>query len=116
MIMATSAGHGQTHQSTRDNIDLIVHDVMLIAIPHSDRQEAQSCKLRIVRRKIELVSRQLLDDKLIIRNVVVEGFDNVVAIRVGKRKGSKTDRSSTMRVRISSNIQPILPPTLTVLC
>ena len=113
--MATSAGHRQTHKATRDNIDLIVHDVMLIAIPHSDRQEAQGCEPRVVRRKIQLICRQLLDNKLIIRNVFVKGFDNVVAIGIGKRKGSKTDRSPTMRVRVSSDVQPILPPTLTVL-
>jgi hypothetical protein len=61
----------------------------------------------------ERVSRDLLADELVIRNIGVEGTDDIVA--VGKGVGTLGIHLEAMRVGVADDIEPVLRPALAVM-
>ena len=102
--MATGARNGQSHQSARDDVDLIINHIVRIAKLHSDRQKTERGQLFCVVSQPELVGRELFNHKTIEGQVGIERPNNVVTVRVGKRKLFKTDGRSTVRVRIPCDV------------
>src|SRR6266850_2485725 len=85
VIVASSAGNGQTERSASDHVDAIIDNVVLvIEKTPPQRQETQCGKRMPVFSCTHLVGRNLLDQKLIVRFVVVESPHYIVAIRVGE--------------------------------
>ena len=114
MIVTSSTRNGQAKEASRDNVDLVVDNVVGIAELHANRKKAQRRELLSVISETKLIGGELLGDKLIVGQVSIERVDDVVAVRVGKRKLFKSDRRTTVRVGVPSDIQPMPTPMLAV--
>ena len=114
MIVASRAGHRQTHQATSDHIDLIVDRIVVVAKLHSDGKESQSCERGIPFGEPHLIGSDLLNEESIRRYVSIYGPNHVVAIRIGERETRETDRSPTVGIGVARDVQPMASPTLAV--
>src|SRR5439155_19702892 len=63
----------------------------------------------------QTVGRQLLEDKFIVRQIVVEGPNHIVAISVGIRKAALLVENVTFGVSIAGHVEPVSAPALAVL-
>ena len=67
MIMTPSAGHGQSHQSARHHVNLIINYIMRVAVLHADREKTQRGQCWIIRTQPQLIGSKLLNDEAIVR-------------------------------------------------
>src|SRR5919198_608286 len=84
MVVAAGTGDRQPQQPARDDVNPIVDDVRLIVQETpAEGEETQSGEGPFVFAKVQLVGGELLEDKPIKRQVVIESADDVVAVGVG---------------------------------
>lgn len=60
------------------------------------------------------VRRQLFADELVIRFIVIEGGDHVIAIGVGVRIPAGFTEDGPLRIRVAGNVQPVTAPTFAI--
>ena len=61
---------------------------------------------------VQLIAGQLLDDETIVRFVIIEGADDIIAIAPGVRPFIIVGES--VRIGISNHVEPMLAPLLTI--
>ena len=119
MIVATRAAHAQTEKRlARVHHDLIqrilpreaLGNVIRSNLPRQQhRRRDEKSRGRVL---VQSVTGDLLADEAVIRRVVIERLDHVVAIRPGVRTlGVDLE---AVRVRVTHDIQPVLRPALAV--
>ena len=116
VIVAARAGDSEAHEAAGNDIDAVVDDVVLVAKKTTaEREEAHRGERRFVVAERELVGGELLHEKLVERLVVVERADDVVAIRVGKRKAALgIAHEVALRVGVARDIEPEAAPAFAV--
>ena len=83
VVVAAGAGDAQAHQAAGDDVDPVVDDLVLVVEePAADGQEAERGEGPLVVAQGEAVGGDLLDDEAVVRLVLVERPDDVVAIGV----------------------------------
>ena len=123
MVVAASAGHRQAQHALGNDLDLLIVDV----IQHAPLVLLRDC-LRAQRKESggddaalvdivaiavrQQIARDLFPDELVVRHVVVERLDDVVAILPSVRIAVVL--VVARRVRIACHIQPVTAPALTV--
>src|SRR4051812_10827862 len=115
MIVATSALHSERHRSTCHSINAIIDYVMR----HTDEPSSagdESHRSEIGRSgRHELVRGDLEQEKLIVRQILVECPDHPIAISRRVDKSPFLARVNvSLRVRIARHIQPVATPSLTI--
>ena len=81
--MTACASDCEPHESTGNDVNPIIDDIVLsIKETSTQREESQRSQGTLVIAQAQMVSGQLLDDKTVIWQVLVEGTNNVVAVSV----------------------------------
>ena len=114
VIVASGASHGQPHQASRNDINLVVDHIVPVAVLHANGEEPQPREGRIIVLQTQLVGGDLLGDKPLVRHVGVEGADDVIPVRIRERKPRETNGTPTMSVGVAREIEPVTAPTLPV--
>ena len=121
MVVAAGATHRQSEKSFGINIDLIVHAVALVAPDVHRRVRGLTqvpkagplrglvpSRRRVNTRVFHQVAGNMLDHKVVIRHIGVEGAYNVVAIAISLR--NRIIRLVTAGLGKAHQIEPVLPP------
>ena len=119
VIVAARARAGEAHQPFRHDINAVVEDV--VEVPHetlADGEETERGELGYFRLRLgETVGGDLFDDELVVRQILVEGVNDVVAIsprvRV-ERLALAAALAVAGRVGVARDVEPVPRPTLAV--
>ncbi len=116
MVVATGARDRQAHETLRHHIDAVIDHVLLVAHEaFAHRKEAHRRHVALVVTLHHAVCGDLFQDELVEWLVLVEGLDDIVAIRPGKRIVRRaTVQAVTGVIRITRHVQPVTAPALTV--
>ena len=115
VVMAASTGDGQAQQSTGDDVDPVVDDLVLIEQEApADGQETQSGQRPVVAAARELIGRDLLDEELVVTEVGVERGDHVIAVGVGVGVAAILREDVTLGVGVAGDVEPVPAPTLAI--
>ena len=116
VVVAAGARDGQPHQPARHHVDPVVDDVVrVVEEPPAERQEAHRRQRPAVVARRQQVGGELLDDELVVRHVLVERADDVVAVgvrRTGSRRSSVED--VPLGVGVAGHVEPVPAPALAV--
>ena len=123
VIVAARAGYGQAEEALRDDVQLLVVDVVehlgLVLLGEGlgpEREQARRHDPAAVRHgavvRREKISRDLLLDETIVGEVLVEGRDHVVT--VAPRVGVAVVLVVAGRVRVAGHVEPVSSPALAV--
>src|SRR5262245_117484 len=115
MVVATRAPDGQTHETARNNINPVVDNVRLIVEKApAQSQKTHGCERAFVAAEWQLVGRNLFEDKSVKRQVFIESTNYIIAIGISVRISPLFLEHITLRVRVTSDIQPMPPPTFSI--
>ena len=118
VVVAARTRGGHAHEALRDDVNAVINDLVLIAheaLAH--REETHRRQRGLVLRRREPVAGNLLADELVVRKIVVERLDDVIAIGPRKRVVGLILRvvvPVAARVRVARHVQPVTAPTLAV--
>ena len=116
VVVTAGAGDGQAQQPATDDVDPVVDDVFLhVQEPPAERQKSQRRERIGVVLGTEAVGGDLLDHEGVVRLVLVQGADHVVAIGVRVRIAPLFLEDISLRVGVASDIEPVPPPALAVM-
>ena len=117
MVVATGTGDGQPKESLCGRIDALIDGVIDVLEALADGQEAEGGETRIIRRDArDAVGGELLDDELVVRLVVVDRVDHVIAIGPGIREAIILEERVThvdlqaAGIGIAGGIEPVAGP------
>ena len=120
MVVAAGALHGQAHDAAAhggDHVVKIIHPelrIVLFAEAHFCVVAQEASGDQPVMRDIgKLVARQLFFQKLVVREILVEGLDDVIPI--APRIGAIEIMFVAVGVGIPRHVQPVPAPALAVL-
>ena len=115
MVVTTGAGDRQAHQSAADDVDPIIDHVVDIAHEPASQSEKPQCRqgLCTVLRG-ETVGRDLLDQESVVRQVLIEGADDVVAVGVGPVVIRVLKQDVSLGVGIPRHVEPVASPPLAI--
>ena len=118
VVVAARARDGQAEETFGHRVDAVVDHVVRVIEPLADRDEAERGEPRVVGFDVrQLVRRELLDDELVVRLVLVERLDHVVAIGPGVGKAvvhPPVVPRAADGVGVARGIEPVAAPALTV--
>ena len=117
VVVAAGARHAEPEEAACDDVDPVVDDVVLpVHEAPADREEAHRREgLAPLRRQVEPVGGDLLEDEAVERHVVVEGVDDVVAIRVGVGvAGVAVAGEVAGGVGVAGDVEPVPRPAFAV--
>ena len=118
MVVALGATDGETHEGEAGILGDVVErflalldeirgvDVFRVEAEHAGGDQG------VVVVRLELVAGELLADKLVVRQVAVEGADDVVAVFVSV--GTETVLFVTFSFAVADDVEPMLCPALAV--
>ena len=125
MVVAARAGHGEAEHAARYGVDALValvgatlYRLGLIPYPRGSAEEA--CRLEIVGGGflVEQVAGELHLQEMVVGHVVVEGFDDPVAIDVGaiERHVAAATRieAANVVVGVARDIEPVPAPAFAI--
>ena len=117
MIVASRATDGKPHRAARDHINPVVNDVVLIfQKPPAQRQETQRRERTFIFAGCEPVGGDLFNQKLVVRFVLVESADDIIAVGVRKSKASLLAANEiTLGVSVTRHIQPVSSPAFAIM-
>src|SRR2546426_4484992 len=120
MVMTTRAVHGEPHKTLEGRADHVVEvlvaieRIILLAEPDARAYAVEgSGGHAVVGWVIELVGGELLDDELVVRLVVIQGLDHVIAIAPCCRQIAIVLEARA--VGVANDVQPVSSPTLAVM-
>ena len=88
-------------------------DALVVLV--SEGQEPHRRQSSIMFPETELVGGDLLEDKLVVRDVLIERIDDVVTVGVGESVSLLATVDRPFRIGVPCYIQPVPPPSLAVL-
>ena len=118
VIVAACAGDRHGEEAFADGIDAIVDDIVGISEAFADGEEAEGGEARVVWGDVgEFIGGELFDDELVVGFVVVEGFDDIVA--VGPSVGVTVIHFAVISftangIGVASGIEPVAAPAFAV--
>ena len=116
MIVTTSTTYRKSQQPPTDDVDAIVDNlVRKVVKARAHRQESERRERTFVIARFKLSGGQLLEHKLVEREISIERIDDIVTIRVGERVASRASVDVPFAVGIASHVEPAPCPALTVL-
>ena len=77
-------------------------------------RKPSACQCTSIASERQLVSRQLLDDEPIVRQILVQRSDHVIAVGIRPRKVGVLKQRVAFRVGITGHVEPMPPPTLAI--
>ena len=81
MVVTAGARHGESEEGLGARVDALVDDVVRVVEALTDGEEAECGEARIVGRDArDAIGSELLDDELVVRLIVVQRVDDVIAI------------------------------------
>src|SRR3954470_7808561 len=85
VIVTSRARHRQAERPPRHHVDAIVDDVVLIVKKSPPkRKKPERGQRALIPACVDLIGRQLFDQKPIVRLVLIEGAHDIIAISPGK--------------------------------
>ena len=116
VVVTASTADGQGHRPSADDVDAIVDDVVdVVQKPPTKRQESQRRQVRGTFWFRKQIGRELPNQKLVVRHVLVQRADDPVAISERERIIAVLGEDITLRVGVPRHIEPVAPPTFAVL-
>ena len=117
VVMAAGAGHGESHESPGDQVDLVIDDVVAVAEKRpADRQEPEGREIGRWHRRRHEVGRELERDEPVVGHVGGECADDPVAVGPGERvAGVLTIERIAHRVGVAGEVEPLPGPVLGML-
>ena len=108
MIVAARATDRQRHRPARDDIHLVIN-FLFGADARSAAPDGQKAERRQIARIVprQAISSNLLCQKLVVRQVFIEGANHPVAIGVSKGEQQDGGIADAHRVRIARHVQPM---------
>jgi hypothetical protein len=117
MVVAASATHGQSHERQGRRSDQIIQRVLPPALTSASAFGAEPQETgrdhRFLRVGRVLVARELFTNELIVRLIVVERFDHVIAI--APRLGTIHVELEAARIGVANQVEPVARPSLAVM-
>ena len=115
MIVTTRARDGEAHQATGDDVNTVINDFILpIQKRRPKARNPMAAKGRLSSPKV--IGSQLLNNKLIERQILIERAHYIIAVGVGIGIDSiATAKPVAARIRVSRHIQPMPRPAFTVM-
>ncbi len=117
VVVAARAGDRQPQKSLRRDVNPVVDDVGLIAVEVvAEGDESEGRQRRRGLAASQPVGGQLFPDELVVRHVVVERLDDVVAVGPGERveRTLPAPIVLSLAVGIAGNVEPVPPPPLAI--
>ncbi len=116
MVVASGAGDGEAHKASSDDVDAVVDDVVdSVGEASADGEEAHCGEGAFIGGEFEFVGGELFEDELVIREIIVEGTDDVVAIGVGIGVFGVLGEYVAFGVSVSGDVEPVACPANAVL-
>ena len=117
MIVTTRARHGEAHQAAGDDVNPVINDFILpIQKTPTQSQKPHGRQRPFIFTQFKVIGSQLLNDKLIERQILIERAHYIIAVGVGIGIDSiATAKSVAARIRVSRHIQPMPRPAFTVM-
>ena len=114
VIVAAGATDSQPHHTAGHHVDSVVYDVVrIVQKTPPQREEPHRGKRFLVGAQFQLVGSELLDDKPVVRQVSVEGVNDVIAISVRVSEEPRlVPGEVTLGVSVTRHIKPVTPPAL----
>ena len=100
------AAYGQRQEPPRNDINPVIDRVVVVHELAATGQEPQTSEDSFVLAQVELIGGKLLEQKLVVRQIVIERTNDVIAIRESKRAVGRG---------VSGHIQPVTAPALAVM-
>ncbi len=115
VVVAAGAGHRQPHQAPRDHVDAIVDDIVdIVEKAPAKREEPQRRQRPLVAPQRQAVGSELLQDELVVRQIIIEGADYVIAIGVSVRVPPLLREQVALGIGVTGHIEPVPAPALSV--
>ena len=118
MVVAAGAGDRESEEGLRDDVDLVVHvtDLLIDRVDRLvavfDHAEVAGAEGRLVELffgvepwLLQQVAGELFADELVVRDVGIEGPDQVVAVAPGLRDGGVA--FAAVRIGVADEIHPV---------
>ena len=117
VVVAAGAGNGQAEKGLRGDINPVVDDVVGVPVEMvADGQKPERGQGAPVAPKVHFVRSELFEDKPVVRLVVVERLDDVIAksprIRINGTFAAPIELA--LRVRVTGHVEPVPPPAFAV--
>ena len=104
MIVAPCTSYGQSHQTTRHNINLVIDIVVSVVELPANGQEAECRQPPFFTSQFHLIRRKLLHHEAVVWQVLIQRLDHVIPVGVRVRITSVTIERVATSVRVSSHI------------
>ena len=117
VVVTAGAGNGQSQESARHGIDLIVDLIMRVVVEQPPEREEAECRQAPGRDCwVHEVRGQLVVNKLVEGQVLIEGADDVVAVGVcvGTQRILPVQQHQVFRIRVTGQVEPMASPPLAV--
>ena len=119
MVVAASAGHRQRLCTAHHHVYSIVHNIGLaVQGARTQCQEAKRGQRPPVVAERHLVGRDLVEQKLVVREVRVERADHPIAIskreRVAAVVAQQPRKIGAARIGVAGNVEPVAAPPLPI--
>src|ERR1043166_8155827 len=115
--MATGASDGESQKSASGSVDLIVDLVVTIVIEETAQSEETKPRKPPARHfGLSQVSRQLILNELVERQILVESADHVITVRVSVRaqRVFAIGQDQILCIGIAGHIEPVASPALAI--
>ena len=113
VVVAPRASDGEAQETARRHVDLVIDDVVDVVVVHSpQRQQPHGRQPPRFDRRLDEIGRQLVLDKAIVRQILVEGADHVIAVGVRVRTNPiiAVHQHAVLRVGEPGDIEPMSGP------
>ena len=117
VVVAARASRGQAHQTATHHVDTVVDHVIVIAeeAPADGEKTHRRERTIVIRVHAQLIRRELLDDELVERQILVEGAHHPVAKGVGERIARFLVAADVaFGVRVARHVEPVAAPAFAV--
>ena len=115
MVVAARAGDREAHRAAAEHVEPIVDDVgQAVEEAAAEGEEAHRRQRPLVLAEIEAVGRDLLDEELVVRKILVERADDPVAVRVRIRVAPLFLEDVALGVGVAGDVEPVAAPALAV--
>ena len=121
MVVTAGAGHRESEEGLGARVDAFVDDVVRVVEALADGKEAERGETRIVRGDAgDAVGSELLDDELVVRLIVVQRVDDVIAIGPSVGETVILEEAVTLvdleaaGIGVAGGIEPVASPAFTV--
>ena len=115
VVVAPGTSDRQAHETAANDVDPIIDHVVNVAHePRTDRQKPQRGQRSLTVLRGKLVRCDLFNQEPVVRKIVVEGTDDVVAIGIRPVKISVLKQNIPLGISIPRDVEPVSAPPLAV--